>query len=231
MDQIPATGAGGRVASAGFGPVSCRYSDSSFLGEIAVSDVSAARRSPLPSVGVGLVTAVVGAVLWAVLVNVTHYKIGYAAVGLGLLVGLAMARTAPAWRPLPFVAAVVALFGCLLGDALVDATVLADVVGISTVEAFRQMVGDPTGLGREVFSAGFEGIDAVFWLIAAFAAFRLARGAMTRTAAVASTLPAAAGLGAPSGVTGQQMPWSPPPVGGQPPLPGQDGAPSAGSDA
>jgi len=34
-----------------------------------------------------------GAVLWAVLVSVTNYKIGYAAVGVGALVGLAAGRT------------------------------------------------------------------------------------------------------------------------------------------
>jgi len=151
-----------------------------------VTSTAGAGRSPLPSIAVGVVAAVVGAVLWAVLVDVTNYKVGYAAVGLGLLVGLAMARTAPAWRPLPAVAALVAVGGCLLGDLVVDATALGQVTGAGTLSALTDMASDP-GLGRDVFSAGFEAMDVVFWVIAAVAAFRLTNRAVSAATARATT--------------------------------------------
>jgi len=141
------------------------------------------RRSPLPSIGVGIVAAVVGAVGWAVLVDATNRKIGIVAVGLGLLVGLAMARLASGWRPLPVVAAVVALAGCLLGDVFVDASILGEVTGAGTLSALSDMVTQPE-VGKAIFSAGFEPVDVAFWLIAAFAAFRLTNRA---TAAAAET--------------------------------------------
>jgi xanthosine utilization system XapX-like protein len=173
----------------------------------------------LISIGVGIAAAVIGAVLWAVLVDVTNYKIGYAAVGLGLLVGLAMAKTAGAWRPLPAVAALIALLGCLLGDLFVDAAALASVEERSTISEVADMLTDPSW-AREVFSAGFEGLDVAFWAFAALAAFQLTNNAVkARVAAeqAGASVPGAPFAGAPdagasTGLAGQQTPWSPPPA-------------------
>jgi hypothetical protein len=183
---------------------------------------SGRRTTPAVSIGIGMIAAIVGAVLWAVIVDVTDYKVGYAAVGLGLLIGLAMARTAPAWRPLPFVAAVIALAGCLLGDFFVDATAVGQLTGQGTLSALTDMITDP-GLGSEVFSAGFEGMDALFWIIAAIAAFRLTSGAVARLAAAPASPADVAPSLAPTGpsdltstVFGQPATWTTPQGGIEP---------------
>jgi hypothetical protein len=183
---------------------------------------SGKRTTPAVSIGIGMIAAIVGAVLWAVIVDATGYKVGYAAVGLGLLIGLAMARTAPAWRPLPFVATVIALAGCLLGDFFVDATAVGHITGQGTLTALTDMITDPA-LGSEVFSAGFEGMDALFWIIAAIAAFQLTNGAVAKLAAAPAPPAGVATSSAPTGpsdptstVFGQPAPWTTPQGGVEP---------------
>jgi len=175
-----------------------------------MSSTIASTRSPLPSIAIGALTAVVGAVIWAVIVEVTHYKVGYAAIGLGLLVGLGMSRAATAWRPLPVVAAALALIGCLLGDLFVDAHELAAAAGTDTAQALTDMIGNPS-LAREVFKAGFQPLDAAFWAFAAYAAFRMVNGAVaaaTATAATNATTTASAAPARDPRWDGIGAPWS-----------------------
>jgi hypothetical protein len=142
----------------------------------------------------GLISALAGAVLWTVIVEVTGYRIGYAAIGLGLLVGQAIAvtkRTSPA---LPLVAALLALFSCLLGDLFVDAHQLASATGVGTPTVVRVLVTHPDLL-REAFVAGWTPLSLAFWAIAAVAAYRLAaRGVELAATERAATERAATGL-------------------------------------
>ena len=69
----------------------------------------------------GLAAALVGAVLWALLASATHVKIGYAAIGVGYLVGFAMRAAGKGHSPVyGYVGAVLALLGCVVGDLLSD---------------------------------------------------------------------------------------------------------------
>ena len=161
----------------------------------------------------GLLTAVVAAVVWAVQVDLTERKFSAAACALGALVGFAMSRVAVPWRPLPFVAALIALAGCLLGDFFLDAALLGRAAGLGTLTTLQKMVTDP-GLGRDVFRAGFEPMDALFWLIAAVFAYRFGSAAL-------SALQAGRAVGGPVGVdaatfAAQPSPWIPPVPGAQP---------------
>jgi hypothetical protein len=151
-----------------------------------VSNSARIRRSPLPSIGVGLVAAVVGAVAWAAIVEVTHYELGVVAVGLGLLVGLGMSRTAVSWRPLPVVGAVLAVAGCALGGLFSATVEAADVSDLTIRSAFGDVLTDPA-LAKEIFVAGFDPIDVVFWAIAAWAAFRMIRSAVSALLATPAT--------------------------------------------
>jgi hypothetical protein len=127
----------------------------------------------------GLAAALVGAVLWAVLVEVSGYKIGFAAVGMGFLVGQAMALTAGGNRLLPPLGALLALLGCLLGDAFSDAHEVAKVVEVGTFTVLRGMATDPS-LAQEVVKAGFSPMDLLFWGIAAWQGYTLTARAVAR---------------------------------------------------
>src|SRR5690242_12775647 len=75
----------------------------------------------LPGIGGAVAGAVLGAVAWAVLVSVSGYKIGFAAIGVGALAGFLAGRFGGGSPQLPWIAAVIGLAGCLLGDLLADA--------------------------------------------------------------------------------------------------------------
>lgn len=139
---------------------------------------AAPRNDLLAGIAAAAVGALVGAALWALLVSVTSYKIGFAAVGVGALTGLLAGRSGAGAPQLPVVAAVIGLVGCVLGDLLADAHQVARAVGqdggsVSMLTVFKDMVTDP-GLGWDVYRTGFAGLDLLFYALAAQAAFRLA---------------------------------------------------------
>lgn len=141
------------------------------------------------SLGAGLLAALAGAAAWAVLVEVSGYKIGFAAVGIGWLVGQAMAMTASRSRALPPAGAVLAFAGCLLGDALADANEVSKAVGVDLLTVLRRMATDP-GLTADIFRTGFSAMDLLFWAIAAFEGFRLTARAVARRNAGPAPVPA-----------------------------------------
>jgi hypothetical protein len=143
----------------------------------------AAQSGLLRSTAAGLVAALVGAIIWMVIVMVSGYEVGIVAVGIGFMVGQAMALTAGTSTRLPPIGAVLALFGCVFGQFLTDAHFLAEAVGVSFVRAFREMVTDLGGLGWDVFSAGFSPIHLLFWAIAGYEGYVLtARAVAVRNA-------------------------------------------------
>jgi hypothetical protein len=78
-------------------------------------------RSPL-ALALGLVMALIAGGLWALIVFVTNAEIGFAAWGVGLLVGLAMSRvTQNRTQQLAYAAAAFALLGLLAGKIFIFA--------------------------------------------------------------------------------------------------------------
>lgn len=78
-------------------------------------------RTPL-ALALGIAAAAAAGGLWAALVYVTNLEIGYAAVGVGFLVGLAMSRTtAQRTQQLAVAAALFALLGLAAGKAFIFA--------------------------------------------------------------------------------------------------------------
>ena len=123
----------------------------------------------LATVG-GLVAALVGAVLWAALVGATHLKIGYAAVGVGFLVGWTMRAVGKGHSPTyGYAGAVLALLGCVVGDVLSDCVSLAEHMGRPTVDIISHLT--PT-LAVDLLQAGFQPLDALFYIFAAMAGYR-----------------------------------------------------------
>jgi hypothetical protein len=134
------------------------------------------------------VAALVGAILWMIFVQVTGYEVGIVAVGIGFLVGQAMAATAGTSTQLPPIGAVLSLIGCLLGQILTDAHFFGQEVGLGTASALREMVSD-LGLGWDVFTAGFSVIDLLFWAIAGYEGYKLTARAVAKRRAARITPP------------------------------------------
>src|SRR5438270_2873767 len=117
-------------------------------------------RPSTPNLTAGVLGAVVGALLgacaWALLVSVTNFKIGYAAVGVGALTGLLAGRLGGGAPQLPVIAAGVGLIGCFVGDVLTDAHALASELSdrggsISMFTVLQKMVEHPSDLGWPVY--------------------------------------------------------------------------------
>lgn len=166
-------------------------SNSTSSSPSAVTSASTAR-----CLAVGVVVALVGAGIWAVIVEVSNYKVGIVATGIGLLVGLAMGQLASTNRLLPTISAVLALIGCLVGDFLADASAVAHEVGTSIMNVLEKSVQQPD-LAVEMFKLGFAPMDIVFWALAAYAAFRQTQAGVGRAIARQQPVPAAGAAGAP----------------------------------
>lgn len=124
------------------------------------------------------VGALVGATLWAVLVTVTDYKIGYAAIGVGALAGFLAGRFGGGDPRLPYLAAVIGVIGCVIGDLFGDAHAVSVALGeegisASSFEVLRKMVEHPD-FGWEIYRTGFAGMDLLFYAFAGYAGLRLA---------------------------------------------------------
>jgi hypothetical protein len=89
----------------------------------------------------GLAAAVVGGIAWGLIVKWSDYEIGFAAWGIGFIVGTAVVFGAQGRRGLPFqvVAVVLALLGIVLGKYLAFVWIGQDVL-------------DKTGISLPVFS-------------------------------------------------------------------------------
>ena len=120
----------------------------------------------------GLVAALLGAVLWAALVDATHVKIGFAAIGIGFLVGWAIRNAGRGHSPAyGYAGTVLALFGCVAGDVLADCVVVAQQIPLPVQEVLRQLTPQKA---LALLQAGFRPLDALFYLIAMRAGYRYA---------------------------------------------------------
>ena len=118
----------------------------------------------------GLGAALVGAVLWAAVVSATHIKIGYAAIGIGFLVGWTMRGVGKSYNPVfGYVGAVLALLGCVVGDVLSDCVAAAEQLGRPTLDLVSHLT---PSLAVDLLQAGFRPLDALFYIFAAMAGYR-----------------------------------------------------------
>jgi hypothetical protein len=123
----------------------------------------------------GTGAAIVGAIAWAVITVLTKAQIGFMAIAVGLLVAWAV-RTLGKGETQPFavVGAVLALLGCALGNLLSACAFLADAQSMSLTSVLGRVAGDPA-LAGSLMSASFDGMDLVFYAIAAYEGYKFAR--------------------------------------------------------
>ena len=130
--------------------------------------------SLLPAIAAGLVAAIVGGVVWGVIVKASDYEIGIAAWGIGFIAGttVVLATRGAKGPRLQVIAVVCALLGILLGKYLSFALVVqedAESVGAS----IGLVSGDMFSLFRDNLDTVFALFDLLWVGLAVFTAWRI----------------------------------------------------------
>ncbi len=126
---------------------------------------------PLALIG-GLVAAGIGAAIWAAVTVATGYQIGWMAVGVGFLVGIAIRKTGNG-RTMVFgiAGALLALVGCIAGNLLAMVGFFAKESSASFLATLNQL-DPPAAVNLLVATA--SPMDLLFYGIAVYEGFKLA---------------------------------------------------------
>jgi len=118
-----------------------------------------------------------GAALWAGVTVLTGYQIGWMAVGVGAMVGVAV-RTAGRGTTKAFgiLGAVLALGGCLVGNFLTGVVVLSRHWDISFATFFTRLTPELTS---RMMTAMFSPLDLLFYALALWQGYKFAIVATT----------------------------------------------------
>ncbi|WP_225099735.1 hypothetical protein [Streptomyces sp. CoH27] len=129
------------------------------------------------NLALGLVAAVVAAVataaLYGIVIGATKHEIGYAAVGVGFVIGLAAGKAGGRNPVLPVVSAVLALGSVYIGQLVGEAMIGAKALNVGFSELFFQHFS----VVQEAWKQDADPLTFLFFAIAAFAAFSGARKA------------------------------------------------------
>jgi hypothetical protein len=118
----------------------------------------------------GLVTAAIGAGLWATITVLTQYQIGWMAVGIGFLVGHAVRLTGKGVHPsFGIMAACLGCLGCLAGNLLSTCIFVSLQESTPLGEVLAQL--NPP-LVMELMAATFSMVDLLFYGLAIYFAYR-----------------------------------------------------------
>jgi hypothetical protein len=129
-----------------------------------------ARENVALVVAIGVIAMLVGAALWALVTVLTQMELGLMAIVVGFVVGLGIqkVRKRPN-RNFGILGAVLALIGCLLGNALSFVAFAAQQSGGSFADVL--MTVSPAGL-LSVMARNFEAMDLLFYGIAVYEGFK-----------------------------------------------------------
>jgi hypothetical protein len=121
-------------------------------------------------IAAGAVAAAVGAAVWAVVTVVTNYQIGWMAVGVGFVVGLAV-RTFGKGLDQVFgiVGAGLALLGCLAGNLLAVCGMIAQQESLGFFAVFSSL---DMQVIQELMVATFSPMDLLFYGIAVYEGYK-----------------------------------------------------------
>ncbi len=120
----------------------------------------------------GFLIAVVAALLWATVTVITHYQIGFMAIGVGFLVGYGVRFFGAGVDPIfGFIGGFFALLGCVLGNLLSQ----VGFIGNELDMGYWQVLGliDSSNIGT-LFIESFDIIDLLFYGIAIFQGYKIA---------------------------------------------------------
>jgi hypothetical protein len=125
----------------------------------------------------GIVAMIVGALAWAAVTVSTEYQIGFMAIGLGFLVGYAVRLGKGLDKIFGIVGAVLALCGCILGNAFTLIVLVSRFQHLSLMHALSQI--DYSKLPQLMIDS-FSVMDLVFYGIAVYEGYRLSFRKLTR---------------------------------------------------
>jgi hypothetical protein len=121
----------------------------------------------------GVTAALAAALVWALITMATGWHAGWMAIGVGLLIGVAV-RTMGRGEEKSFgyLGAAVSVLGCLVGDLLSACALVAGQESLSPLTVMTYICSKPEMI-PEAMIATFQFLDLLFWAIGAYAAYRL----------------------------------------------------------
>ncbi len=128
--------------------------------------------SPVPLVLAGAVGSAVAAGLWAAITVVSGIQIGWMAVGVGFLVGMAVRLAGSGQHPLSgYIGAFFSFLGCLLGNLLAVCGLVAEEQGVAWTEVLGSL---DFATANVLMAISFAPIDVLFYGLALYFGFKLA---------------------------------------------------------
>jgi len=122
----------------------------------------------------GLVAALAGAVIWAVVTVITKYQIGWMAIGVGVLVGFAVGKFGRGVSgSFGVMGAAFSLLGCALGNLLSVIGFISIQESVSFFEVLKSVFTQP-GVISAVMKATFNPMDLLFYGIAMYEGYSFA---------------------------------------------------------
>ncbi|MFG2475312.1 hypothetical protein [Streptomyces fagopyri] len=121
------------------------------------------------ALGAGLVSAV----LYGLVIGLTKHEIGYAAVGVGFLVGIAAGRAGGRSQTLPVAGVIFSVAAVYLGQLIGEAMIIAKQVGVG----FNEVFFDHLSFVQDSWKADADPLTFVFFAVAAYVAFQSTRKA------------------------------------------------------
>ncbi len=120
----------------------------------------------------GLGASLLGAGAWAGITVVSGYQIGFMAIGIGFLVGIAVRALGNGVTSIfGVLGAALSLFGCALGNLFAVTALVAREHGVAFSHALSQL---DTDMVVELMVAFFSPMDLLFYAIALYYGYRLA---------------------------------------------------------
>jgi hypothetical protein len=120
----------------------------------------------------GLFAALAGAAVWAGATIATGYQVGWLAVGIGFVVGIAVRAGGKGIDQVyGVVGGVLSLFGCALGNLLTVAWFVSQEYGVPIPEVLEGM--DPA-MAIEMMASSFQWMDLLFYGLAVYFGYRYA---------------------------------------------------------
>jgi hypothetical protein len=135
----------------------------------------------LPAVAGGVLAALVGGIVWGLIVIVSDYEVGIVAWGIGLLAGFLVVRFAGGRKgvPLQAIAIVSSVVGIVIGKYIAYVYFLKEFVreqiGDEAADDISYFDGDVISLFRDDLGDIFGGYDLLWAALAVFTAWRMAR--------------------------------------------------------
>ena len=129
----------------------------------------------------GFIAALVAGLVWATITAVTGFQIGWMAVGVGFVVGVAVQSFGRGVTPLyRFLGAGLSLFGCLAGNLMTVAMVFSRAEpAISFFEVMLILITTPTA-ALEALRLTFSPLDLLFYGIAIYQGYKLSLRRITQ---------------------------------------------------